>query len=291
MRAARLITPLARLLLGLHAFLILTGGAVRVTGSGLGCPTWPECVGNSLTPVVGQEEGALRPWIEFGNRLLTGVIGLVIIALLLLVLIAKRKDLRLLALAQVAGVAGQIVLGGITVLTDLHPLAVGSHFVLSIILIASSYSLLLRSYAERGKSPRKLLIIQFHTALTFIVILIGVVLTGAGPHAGDSEAPRRLDLHIPTVAAIHGFLVVALILLTIFTLYMKFAGAPVDLNKYLYTFFLIALSQGAIGYIQYLQGVPELLVAIHLLGSALVWIAAWRIRLTQFYITPSREQR
>ena len=147
MRSRRFITPVARALLGVHTFLILTGGAVRVTGSGLGCPTWPECTADSLTPVAGQEEGTLRPWIEFGNRLLTIALAVVILALIGLVMKSKRRDLLPLSLVQIAGVAGQIVLGGITVLTDLHPISVASHFVLSIILIAATSSLLVLSYS------------------------------------------------------------------------------------------------------------------------------------------------
>ncbi|MFM1952351.1 MAG: hypothetical protein RJA33_1145 [Actinomycetota bacterium] len=288
--SSALISPIARALLGVHTFLIVTGGAVRVTGSGLGCPTWPECTGDSYTPIAGQEEGTLKPWIEFGNRLLTIALALVILILIGIILKARRRDLLPLALAQIAGVIGQIILGGITVLTDLHPLSVASHFLLSIILIAATYSLLVRSYGERVKTPRRYLLVQIHTALTFLVIVAGTLLTGAGPHAGDEKAPR-LEIAITTLAAVHGFMVIALILLTVFTLYIKFDGAPETINRYLYIFFVVALSQGAIGYIQYLQGVPELLVIVHLLGSALVWIAAWRIRLTQFYTIPSREQR
>lgn len=282
MRVTRLLTPAARLLLTLQAVLVLTGGAVRVTGSGLGCPTWPECTTDSYFPVEGQAEGAFHAWVEFGNRLLTFALLFAALATLIIVIRAKRRDLRLLALSQIAGIFGQAILGGITVLTNLNPLAVASHFILSIILIAAAHSLVVRSYATRISSPVRSKYLSAHTALTFLVIVAGTLVTGAGPHAGDSETPR-LDIAVSLVAAIHGYLVVALILLTIFGIYKKMANFASDTQRYLSIFLAITLIQGVIGYAQYLLGVPEVLVILHLLGSALLWIAAWRVRLTQFY--------
>lgn len=282
MTASRLLLPVARLLLGLQAVLILTGGAVRVTGSGLGCPTWPECTADSYTPVAGQAEGAFHAWIEFGNRLLTFLLLFAAIAMVAVVLRAGRKDLRLLALSQIAGIFGQGILGGITVLTNLNPFAVASHFILSILLVAAAHSLLNRSYAERISNPVRSPFITAHTALTFIVIVVGTLVTGAGPHAGDSETPR-LDIAIETVTAIHGFLVIALILLTIAGIYRKFKNFATTTQKYLMVFLALTLAQGVVGYAQYILGVPEVLVIIHLLGSALLWISAWKVRLTQYY--------
>ena len=282
MSATRLLTPVARLLLGLQALLVLTGGAVRVTGSGLGCPTWPQCTNDSYTPVEGQAEGALHAWIEFGNRLLTFALFFAAVAIVLIVLRAGRRDLRLLALSQIGGIFGQAILGGITVLTKLNPLAVASHFLLSIALIAAAHTLLIRSEAERISKPAKSRFITLHTALTIIVIVAGTLVTGAGPHAGDVDAPR-LDIAITTVVAIHGYLVVALILLTIAGIYRKWSNFAADTQRYLVIFLGACLLQGIIGYAQYLLGVPEILVAAHLLGSSLLWMAAWRIRLTQHY--------
>jgi cytochrome c oxidase assembly protein subunit 15 len=282
MSATRLLTPVARLLLALQAILVLTGGAVRVTGSGLGCPTWPECTADSFTPVAGQAEGTLHSWIEFGNRLLTFLLFFTAVAMVVIVIRAARRDLRLLALSQIAGIFGQAILGGITVLTKLNPLSVASHFLLSIILIAAAHTLLIRSEAERISYPKKSAFISVHTALAFFVIAAGTLVTGAGPHAGDAKTPR-LDIAITTVASIHGFLVIALILVTLAGIYKRFPGFANDTQRYLVIFLAIALLQGVIGYAQYLLGVPEGLVAAHLLGSAIVWIAAWRIRLTQFY--------
>ena len=278
------------LLLVLQAGLILTGGAVRLTGSGLGCPTWPECTPGSYTPVPNQAEGALHAWIEFGNRLLT--FGLVAISLIVLahVLITKRRDLRLLAAGQLLGILGQGVLGGITVLTDLHPLPVASHLLLSIILVAAAVSLYDRREApvERIKQSDKLIsmLSKSHIALSFIVIVLGTLVTGSGPHAGDEQA-RRFGFDIRTVAILHADAVIALFGLTL-ALAVALRANKVILRK-IYIFTLIALAQGAIGYIQYFTGIPEVLVAAHLLGATIVWIAAWRIRLA--FITTSTNHR
>jgi cytochrome c oxidase assembly protein subunit 15 len=278
------------LLLVLQAGLILTGGAGGLTGSGLGCPTWPECTPGSYTPVPNQAEGALHAWIEFGNRLLT--FGLVAISLVVLahVLITKRRDLRLLAAGQLLGILGQGVLGGITVLTDLHPLPVASHLLLSIILVAAAVSLYDRREApvEKIKQSDKLIssLSKSHIALSFIVIALGTLVTGSGPHAGDAQA-RRFDFDIRSVAILHADAVIALFGLTL-ALAVALRANKVILNK-IYIFTFIALAQGAIGYLQYFTGIPEVLVATHLLGATLLWIAAWRIRLV--FITTSTNHR
>ena len=273
-------------LLVLQAGLVLTGGAVRLTGSGLGCPTWPECTPGSYTPVPHQAEGQLHAWIEFGNRLLTFALVAVALIVLAIVLRSKRKDLRLLALGQVLGILGQGVLGGITVLTDLHPLPVAGHLLLSIILISGATSL----YERRNNTSLKLantnspisLISRAHVALAFIVIVLGTLVTGSGPHAGDEQA-KRFGFDIRTVAWLHADAVIALFGLTL-TLYFL-AGISVATKKVIRIFFVIALLQGLIGYIQYFTGIPEVLVAAHLLGATLVWIAAWRIRLSISRVT------
>jgi cytochrome c oxidase assembly protein subunit 15 len=232
--------------------------------------------------VAGQAEGALHSWIEFGNRLLTFLLFFTAIAMVIIVIRAGRKDLRLLALSQIGGIFGQAILGGITVLTKLNPISVASHFLLSMLLIAAAHTLLIRSEAERLAQPKRSRFLQSHTALTFIVIVAGTFVTGAGPHAGDVSAPR-LNIAVATVATFHGFLVVALILMTIAGIYKKFKNFQSDSQRYLMVFLTIALAQGIIGYAQYLLAVPEGLVAAHLLGSSILWIAAWRVRLTQFY--------
>jgi cytochrome c oxidase assembly protein subunit 15 len=279
--ARRALAPLTGLLLFLQAALVVTGGAVRLTGSGLGCPTWPECTPGSYTPVPHQAEGQLHAWIEFGNRLLTFALFFAAIATIVAVFRSHRRDLRFLALTQILGILAQGVLGGITVLTNLNPLAVASHFVLSIFLIAAATSLHSRRHNPyvRTSSPH-VRISQFslvHLLLSFAVIVVGTLVTGSGPHAGDAKTPR-LDLNIQHIAYLHGGLVALLLLLTI--AFYSQGDHRYETKRWLAVFFLLALAQGAIGYIQYIQGVPELLVGTHLLGSSLVWIATWRVRLS-----------
>jgi cytochrome c oxidase assembly protein subunit 15 len=267
-------------LLVLQAGLVLTGGAVRLTGSGLGCPTWPECTPGSYTPVPNQAEGQLHAWIEFGNRLLTFALVAVALAVLVHVLFKKRRDLRLLALGQVLGILGQGLLGGITVLTDLHPLPVAAHLLLSILLIGGAASLYDRreSGVTRIKQAEKMTanLSRAHIYLTFLVIALGTLVTGSGPHAGDEDS-RRFVFDIRTVASIHAEAVIALLGLTL-ALYVAARTNPLHRRR-LIIFTAISLAQGAIGYIQYFTGIPEILVAAHLLGSTLVWISAWRLRL------------
>jgi cytochrome c oxidase assembly protein subunit 15 len=268
-------------LLTLQAGLVLTGGAVRITGSGLGCPTWPECTPGSYTPVPHQAEGQLHAWIEFGNRLLTFALVAVSLAVLIHVLYKRRRDLRSLAIGQLLGILGQGVLGGITVLTDLHPLPVAGHLLLSIILIAGAASLYSRR--EYSACPRTDLdtltkrISLLHIGLTFVVIILGTIVTGSGPHAGDEKA-QRFGFDIRVVAWLHADAVIALLGLT--AAFFILVRSDKELVRRIAVFTAIALAQGAIGYIQYFTGIPEILVAAHLLGATLVWIAAWRIRIT-----------
>ena len=268
-------------LLVLQTALILTGGAVRLTGSGLGCPTWPECTPGSYTPVPHQAEGQLHAWIEFGNRLLTFALVIAALIVLIIVLKNKRKDLRLLALGQVLGIFGQGVLGGITVLTDLNPIPVAGHLILSIVLVAGAVSIF-----ERRNSPSTVvantatplsIISRVHISLTFVVVILGTIVTGSGPHAGDLQA-KRFGFDIRTVAWLHADAVIALLGISL-TLYFL-SGVSQRTKKILLIFFVIAILQGLIGYLQYFTGIPEILVAAHLLGASLVWIAAWRIRLS-----------
>ena len=267
-------------LLVLQAGLVITGGAVRLTGSGLGCPTWPECTPGSYTPVPHQAEGQLHAWIEFGNRLLTFALVAVALAVLVHVLFKRRKDLRLLAVGQVLGILGQGVLGGITVLTDLHPLPVAGHLLLSIILIAGAASIYDRreNAVIRVKPDERItsLLSTAHLHLTFLVIVLGTLVTGSGPHAGDEKA-QRFGFDIRSVSVLHADAVIALLGITL-ALYVAARANPLHHRRIL-VFTAIALAQGAIGYIQYFTGIPEILVAAHLLGATLVWIAAWRIRL------------
>jgi cytochrome c oxidase assembly protein subunit 15 len=277
----RLRTAIFGVLLFLQSALVLTGGAVRLTGSGLGCPTWPECTPGSYTPVPYQAEGQLHAWIEFGNRLLTFALLLSALITVIYVLKAGRKDLRSLAAGQVLGIIGQGVLGGITVLTDLHPLPVAGHLLLSMLLIAGAASLYSRRHTPQLKvaAPTKTvsLISQLHILVAFIVLILGTLVTGSGPHAGD-EKTQRFGFDIRSVAILHTDAVIFLVGLTIALLVA--ASVTESTKKAIYIFFAITLAQGAIGYVQYFTGIPELLVAVHLAGATIFWIAAWRIRLS-----------
>jgi cytochrome c oxidase assembly protein subunit 15 len=278
--ATKVLAPVTGLLLFLQAALVVTGGAVRLTGSGLGCPTWPECTPGSYTPVPHQAEPQLNVWIEFGNRLLTFVLVIASIAVIIAVLKSKRKDLRGLAIGQFLGIFGQGILGGITVLTDLNPIPVACHLLLSIILIAGATSLYSRRRAPAvfvTAAPLTSKISITHIATSFLVIVLGTIVTGSGPHAGDAQA-QRFDFDIRTVAWLHADVVILLLGITL-AFYVA-QGTSVHIKKAIRNFAVIVLAQGAIGYVQYFTGIPEILVAAHLLGATLVWIAAWRIRLS-----------
>jgi cytochrome c oxidase assembly protein subunit 15 len=286
----RLRTAIFGVLLFLQSALVVTGGAVRLTGSGLGCPTWPECTPGSYTPVPYQAEGQLHAWIEFGNRLLTFALLLSALVAIIYVLNSGRKDLRSLAAGQVLGIVGQGVLGGITVLTDLHPLPVAGHLLLSMFLIAGAASLYSRREAPQFKvaAPTKTISVlsQTHIAISFIVLILGTIVTGSGPHAGDEKA-QRFDFDIRSVAILHADAVIFLMGLTIALLVA--ASVTKSTKKAIYVFFAISLAQGGVGYAQYLTGIPELLVAIHLAGATIFWIAAWRIRLS--VVRTSQQER
>ena len=256
-------------LLALQLLLVVTGGLVRLTGSGLGCPTWPKCTVASYKPVESQPQ--LHAWIEFGNRLLT--FALFAAAIWVLFAVRKRKNLKFLAWLQLAGILGQGVLGGITVLTKLNPIPVASHMLLSMLLIAGATSLQYRS-AER-KILSDLLTARILALIAFGTLTAGTIVTGSGPHAGDWQAPR-FHFDLTSVAKIHGFMVTLTTLITIYLIYKYKSGSA----KWL----LVAIfGQAFIGLLQWWLGLPQFLVALHLLGASLFWFATWRTRLSFKY--------
>jgi cytochrome c oxidase assembly protein subunit 15 len=271
------------LLVFLQGALIVTGGAVRVTGSGLGCPTWPECTPGSYTPVPGQAEGALHAWIEFGNRLLTFVLLITALAAVIFSIkysknLLNKVRIRTLALLQVLGILGQGVLGGITVLTDLHPLPVAGHFLLSIFLISGAISL---RYEVVGvvKEPALGLakpILPLLIWLTLFVLIAGTIVTGSGPHAGDEQA-QRFGFDPRVVSWLHADLVIALLVLTSMLFLITRQLGLKMVNKRVGLFLFICFAQGLVGYVQYFTGLPVVLVAIHLLGATLVWVSGWSL--------------
>lgn len=274
------------LLVFLQVAIVVTGGAVRLTGSGLGCPTWPECTPGSITPVPGQIEGTLHSWIEFGNRLLTFALVFAALAVIVIVLKNRARELRWLAFGQFAGIFGQGILGGITVLTNLNPIPVAGHFLLSIILIAGALSLRQRAFGKDLRVPLKPLTQKVARAVVLIsvlVIILGTVVTGNGPHAGDAQA-KRFNFDERLIAQIHADVVIIFVLLTIALLFAVRMIEPSEIQRKfgrkVLLLLIVSLSQGVIGYVQYFNGVPILLVGFHLLGATLVWISSWNLAIT-----------
>ncbi|OLZ46313.1 COX15/CtaA family protein [Amycolatopsis keratiniphila] len=261
----------------------VTGSVVRVTGSGLGCPTWPQCVEGSIVPVAHPEFDALTQWIEFSNRMLTGVVILVaalcvITAWRVQIEHPSRRRLVKLAWTMPAGVMLQAVVGGITVLAKLEWWTVALHFLASTPLVWLAV-LLLRAFKE-GDEParwlipdagRKTLIVL--AAAMWAVLVAGTVVTGAGPHGGD-PGTHRLQAPIETLTQVHGgLLVVYLIVLAVFGLQLMRGETPKPVWRRYTIVWVVALSQGVLGSVQYALGVPEALVSLHVLGSALVIIS------------------
>lgn len=277
-------------MVALQAGIVVTGGAVRLTGSGLGCPTWPRCTPGSYTPVPHQAQGTLHSWIEFGNRLLTFVLIISILAAVIGVVRwrvqykegRERRALDWFAAGQLLGVIAQIVLGGFTVLTHLNPAAVGAHFLLSIVILAASLSLRQRMLRkpQADVSGTSRILIRILLGLTVIVLTIGTVVTGSGPHAGDAKAPRY-HFDPQAVSWLHADAVIALIALTFALILLMRSTEDMAHRSFILRratlFFFICLAQGLIGYIQYFTGLPEALVAAHLLGADLVWLGIWNL--------------
>ncbi|MFZ9383040.1 MAG: COX15/CtaA family protein [Ilumatobacteraceae bacterium] len=260
-------TKVAVVALALLCIIVVTGAAVRLTGSGLGCEDWPRCNEERFID-VSTAHGA----IEQVNRLFTGLVaaGVILAVLAALKRVPRRPDLVRLAWGLVAGVVGQVVLGGIVVLTDLHPLANQGHFLLSMILVTNATVLVMRS---RDRSALPIPTALRRTARSTVLmgclaILTGTVVTGSGPHAGDEEA-RRFDLDISSIARIHGISVIltlAALLLTI-RLARRNADSWSRGAGILETTMAVGVVQGIVGYVQYFNDIPAALVAVHVLGA------------------------
>ncbi|MET8621192.1 heme A synthase [Streptomyces albidoflavus] len=276
--------------------IVVTGGAVRLTGSGLGCPTWPKCTEDSLTST---REMGLHGAIEFGNRMLTYVLCAAVGWAIIAARSAKprRRALTRLGWAQFWVVMGNAILGGIVVLVGLNPYTVAAHFLLSTALIALATVMWQRT--GEGDEPARPLVgrplrqlVQVMVAVTALLIAVGTVVTGAGPHAGDSSDVPRMPLDWEMVSRVHAVLawvVVALAFALWFVL--KAVDAPAGPLARTREFFVILLLQGAIGYVQYLTDLPEILVGLHMLGSCLVWIGVVRLLLAlreRPYATPGQ---
>ena len=277
--------------------IVLTGATVRLTASGLGCPTWPECVAGSIAPTSEQTE-AFHKYIEFGNRLLTFVLLIVAIASLFAVFkhnqerrtagLAKRKSLTLLALGILLGIFVQAILGGITVLTGLHPLIVAAHFMVSIGLITVAVILLVKAQ-EADDRPVSLQVakpidlgMRIHIWLALVVIAVGTLVTGSGPHAGDTNEIVRLGFEFRNITTIHAALVWLYLGLTAGLLVALLAtAAPKHVTKQAWIVVGVCIAQGFVGYTQFFTGLPWGLVAVHVLGACLLWIFTVRFYLAR----------
>ncbi|SFJ93188.1 cytochrome c oxidase assembly protein subunit 15 [Cellulomonas sp. KH9] len=268
--------------------IVVTGGAVRLTGSGLGCSTWPYCEPGRFTPEF-HGEMTIHPIIEFGNRTLTGVLLVVALAVALLAGLDRTRSLsyRRLAWAPLVGVLVQAVVGGITVLIDLHPAIVGSHFLISAGLIAVSAWLLVRR--REGDGPvvpvvdeRVRTLARGLAVLGAVVVALGVVVTGAGPHSGDEEVGYRFAVDPYAVARVHAlsvwaFVATLAVILVLLARARRVAGAgsggPARALRSGLVLMVVTLAQGLVGYVQLFTGLPIALVNLHMLGAG-VLIAA-----------------
>ena len=275
------------------AFIIVTGGSVRLTGSGLGCPDWPTCARNRL----------VAPWqyhamVEFVNRTITGAVSVVVILAVLGSVRRRpyRRDLVWLSVGLVAGVIAQIVLGGLTVLFKLRPGFVMAHFLLSMVLLADAVVLHHRAGRPGGPTrpavgglgpgggPRGgvrdlLNLARLEVASAGLVIFLGTIVTSSGPHGGDEHA-ERLPFLLTDVARLHGIAVTLFLAVTLVTLWRlhREGAAPVLLRRG-EILLAVLVAQAALGYVQYFTGVPVLLVSFHIAGAAAVWVAVLRFHL------------
>lgn len=264
--------------------IVVTGGAVRLTGSGLGCPTWPKCTDDSLTAT---SEMGVHGAIEFGNRMLTYVLCAAVGWAIIAARAAKpyRRSLGRLGWAQFWVVMSNAVLGGIVVLVGLNPYTVALHFVVTSALIAIATVMWQRTREGDG-APRPLVgkavrqLVWSLVAATVVLILVGTVVTGAGPHAGDSSEVERMPLDWETVSRVHAVLAWIVVSLT-FALWfvLRAVDAPKGPSARTRELFVVLMCQGAIGYTQYFTDLPEVLVGMHMFGSAVVWIAVLRVLL------------
>jgi cytochrome c oxidase assembly protein subunit 15 len=265
--------------------IVVTGGIVRLTGSGLGCPTWPECVEGSYVPTSRQEE-AWHKYVEFGNRLLTFALGALALAAIIGALVwwfrrKERAPIVLLAAVPIIGTIAQAVLGGITVLTGLSPWAVAAHFLVSMAIIAGVTVLVVRSY-DAGDQPIQWLVRRevrvmawLLIVITGVVVALGTIVTGSGPHSGDADTEARFGLDPRTVSWLHADAVLLFLGLVIGMLVvLRVVSGPRRATTVVGLLLLVAVIQGAIGYSQYFSGLPWVLVAFHMLGACLVWMLA-----------------
>ncbi|MFF2193463.1 heme A synthase [Streptomyces sp. NPDC058157] len=281
----RIVQRAAAIAVLMSVVIVVTGGAVRLTGSGLGCDTWPKCTDDSL--IVTEAQG-FHGAIEFGNRMLTYVLCAAVGGVILTARSAKpwRRSLTKLGWTQFALVMGNAVLGGITVLTGLNPYSVAGHFLLATTLLAVTTITWQRTRegdgAPRPRVPGPVRKLSWALiATTLVLIAAGTVVTGSGPHAGDKSEIKRMPFDWATTAHVHAIAAWLVCALGVaMWLVLRVVDAPADTRARARDLLVVLLAQGAIGYVQFFTSLPEALVAAHMLGSCLVWVSVLRLALS-----------
>jgi heme a synthase len=268
-----------------QALIVVTGGLVRLTGSGLGCPDFPTCYGTSYIPVAQQPQGG-HVYIEFANRMMTTVLTLLAAGALLAVLRYRRaghgsRRLTVLGVLPLVGVAVQALIGGVTVLTGLNPGVVAVHFLVSMALIAVSAVLLLAAWGGDVStggavppSPALRVLGALLSGVAVVVLALGTLVTGSGPHSGDADDPNRFSFNVATVARAHSgsvWLFVVLLVAVLVLIRRQHVGGTARAGAW--GLAAVTAGQGVIGYVQYALGVPIVLVALHMLGATLLVVA------------------
>jgi heme a synthase len=263
---------ITRTALWLLCIIVVSGAAVRLSGSGLGCSDWPRCNAEKFVDV-----STFHGAIEQVNRLFTGLVAAVVIVAVLAARyrMPYRSDLLW---GLVLGVAGQVILGGIVVLTDLNPIANQGHFILSMFLVANAFVLLKRSQEnpvsiERQTSTVGVWVVRLVCVCGAIAIFTGTVVTGSGPHAGDEKA-RRLGIEVASAAKVHGTSVIIMIsLMLVLAGYVRRTQGLVAMRSALEIVILVSVLQATIGYVQYFNDIPALLVGLHVFGATMFFIS------------------
>jgi cytochrome c oxidase assembly protein subunit 15 len=254
--------------------IVVSGGAVRLTDSGLGCPTWPRCTDESYTAT---REMGIHGAIEFGNRMFTYVVGFIALAAFVAAWRQRprQRPLVLLAGAVLLGIPLQGVIGGITVLTDLNPWVVGLHFLASMAMLLAAYALwrASRGLPEAAVAPRPVRMLAWLlTGVSAAVLVVGTWVTGSGPHSGDHGAARN-GLDPETISQVHADLVFLLIGLSVAAWLGLLALGAHTAARAALVLIAVELGQGLIGFVQYFTDLPVLLVGAHMFGACLVWLA------------------
>ena len=261
-----------------NATLVLTGGLVRLTGSGLGCPTWPKCTDDSFVP---HRALGINGVIEFGNRMLTYVLVAIAIGTFFAVWrwAGTNRSMRRLVLWMGLGIPLQAVIGGISVLTDLNPWIVSFHLLLSMALIAAAVLLVIRVRGTGAESVdvTQAWLVRVTYVVLWVVVYLGTIVTGSGPHAGAANAPRN-GLDPAAISQLHTDVVFLLVGLTFACWLVLRGSAPVAARSALLVL-VVELAQGLIGFVQYATDLPIALVAAHLVGAAILIAAGTHLLL------------